>query len=368
MNNQPESPRASTFNRVITYVSGRLLMLFVTIVIGIFLTIIIANMGGYVDEIQRGIIREDVSAAANQNLALRSLTADERLAWINENVRLREKQMGLDKPFVTRAFKFMKDALTLNLGRAQKMTSDRGSQLVRDIILERLPTTLVLFGISGLLLFAAEVLVALALSRHYGGFWDKLLVVLAPVSTSPAWFYGIFLILIFAAMLRWLPFGGMIDAPVPDDWFPYATSLLRHMILPLAAVSLSQFFLSTYNWRTFFLIYSSEDYVEMAKAKGLPSSVIEREYILRPTMPTIITSFALTLIGLWQGFIIMETVFNWPGMGRAYYQAVQFFDVPVIVGMTVINAYMLAATMFILDFIYALVDPRVKVTGGGGQS
>lgn len=367
MTDRTISPNRSTIRRVAVYVFTRLIMLFATVVIGVFLTVLIANMGGYVDEIQRGIIREDVSQSAKQNLALQSASAEERLNWVNEQVRLREKQLGLDQPLMVRAIKFMKDALTLNLGRAQRMTSDKGSQMVRDIILERLPSTLILFGTSGLILFFAEILVALGLSRHYGGFWDKVFVFLAPASTSPAWFYGIFLILIFAAMLQWLPFGGMVDAPVPDNWPEYALSLLRHMLLPLAAVTLSQFFLNTYNWRTFFLIYSNEDYVEMAKAKGLPSRVVEREYILRPTLPTIITSFALTLISLWQGFIIMETVFNWPGMGRAYFQAVQFFDVPVIVGMTVINAYMLAITMFVLDFIYALVDPRVKVGAQGGQ-
>ena len=359
---------SSTLRRILFYAAGRLVMLFITVVVGVFLTIIIANMGGYVDEIIRGTIREDVAQAVNQSMALRSLSTDERAAWIAKEVALREKQAGLDQPFINRAFKFMGDALTLNLGRAQRMTSDKGSGLVRDIILERLPSTLILFGTSGLLLFGAEILLALVVSRHYGSFWDKLLVFLAPVSTSPAWFYSIFLILIFAAMLQWLPFGGMVDAPVPTGWLEYSLSLLRHMILPLAAIALSQFFLSTYNWRTFFLIYSSEDYVEMAKAKGLPAYIIEREYILRPTLPTIITAFALTLIGLWQGFIIMETIFNWPGMGRAYFQAVQFFDTPVIVGMTVINAYMLAITVFVLDFVYALVDPRVKVGAEGGQS
>ena len=360
--------RKSTIKRILVYTVGRLVMLFATIVVGVFLTVMIANMGGYVDEIIRGSIREEVSQDANQNKALRTVSVDERMQWINREVSLREKQAGLDKPFLTRAVKFMANALTLNLGRAQRMTSDKGSQMVRDIILERLPTTLVLFGTSGLILFFAEIFVALAVSRRYGSFWDKLLVFLAPASTSPAWFYGIFLILIFAALFRVLPFGGMMDAPVPDTWFGYVSSLLRHMILPLSAVALSQFFLNTYNWRTFFLIYSGEDYVEMAKAKGLPSHRIERQYILRPTLPTIITTFALTLIGLWQGFIIMETIFDWPGMGRAYYQAVQFFDTPVIVGMTVINAYMLAITVFVLDFIYALVDPRVKIGAEGNHT
>lgn len=360
--------RTSALSRIVQYTANRLFMLLATVIVAIFLTVIIANMGGYVDEIQRGNIREEVSQAANRNRALQGTSTEERSKWINEQVRLREKQLGLDKPFFTRATKFMADALTLNLGRALKMTSDRGSQQVRDIILERLPTTLILFGTSGLLLFFLEIGVALSLSRSYGSFFDKVLVTLAPSSAAPAWFYGIFLILFFASYLRILPFSGMMDAPVPDNAVDYSLSLIKHMILPVAAITLSQFFINTYNWRTFFLIYSSEDYVEMAKAKGLASNVIERDYVLRPTMPTIITAFALTLIGLWQGFIVMETVFNWPGMGQAYYQAIQFFDTPVIVGITVINAYMLMLTVFLLDFIYALVDPRVKVGNTGGRA
>jgi peptide/nickel transport system permease protein len=360
--------QTSAMLRVGRYTARRLVLLIATVVVAIFLTIIIANMGGYVDEIQRGTIREDVAQQANQNRALRGASAEERAKWISENVRLREKQLGLDKPFMVRAVRYMSNALTLNLGRAIRMTSSRGSSQVRDIILERLPTTLILFGTSGLVLFFLEISVALALSRRYGTFLDKLFVALAPSSAAPAWFYGIFLILIFAAGFRILPFSGMMDAPVPDHILDYVISLLRHMILPLAAITLSQFFINTYTWRTFFMIYSTEDYVDVAKAKGLSSAAVERDYVLRPTLPTIITSFALTLITLWQGFIVMETVFNWPGMGQAYYQAIQFFDTPVIVGMTVIYAYMLMITVLLLDFLYALVDPRVKIGSAGAKA
>jgi peptide/nickel transport system permease protein len=135
--------------------------------------------------------------------------------------------------------------------------------------------------------------------------------------------------------------------------------------LPASSLILASFFLSIYNWRTFFLIYSSEDYVETAKAKGLPSRDIERRYILRPTLPTIITSFALLLITIWTGAIITETVFQWPGLGRITFQAIGLYDTPVIVGTTIIYAYLLAITVFLLDFIYALVDPRVKIGTGG---
>jgi len=111
------------------------------------------------------------------------------------------------------------------------------------------------------------------------------------------------------------------------------------------------------------LIYSSEDYVEMAKAKGLSARDIQGNYILRPTLPTIITSFALLVIGSWIGAPIFETIFNWPGLGRALFQAVGLFDTPVIIGETVIFSYLLAITVFLLDLVYALVDPRVKVGG-----
>ena len=215
------------------------------------------------------------------------------------------------------------------------MASDSGSKMVKNIILERLPATLVLFGTADVFLFILAVLIALSLSRKYGSFFDKLFIALAPTSSAPGWFYGIFLILIFAALLHWLPFGGLVDAPPPSSKLLYALSLLKHMILPVAAITLSQIFLSAYTWRTFFLIYSSEDYVDMAKAKGLTSRNIERSYILRPTLPTIITSFALLVIGMWTGAPIFETVFQWPGLGRALFTAVGLYDTPVIVGSTV---------------------------------
>jgi peptide/nickel transport system permease protein len=193
-----------------------------------------------------------------------------------------------------------------------------------------------------------------------------MVIALAPTSAAPGWFYGLFLILIFASLLKVLPFGGMVSAPPPENPVEYALSLLQHMILPVTALLLSAAFLTTYNYRTFFLIYSSEDYVEMAKAKGLPSRMIERRYILRPTLPNIITDLALLLITLWTGAIILETVFNWPGIGQLYAQAIGAQDTPVIVANVVIYGYLLALTVFLLDFIYALVDPRVRI-GEGGQ-
>lgn len=360
--------QAGAFSRVMRYTLLRVFTLFVTVVIGIYLTILIANMGGYVDQIQRGQIREDVQQLARNDPSFKSLTAEQRTTRMEDMIRLREKRIGLDQPFAIRSFRFLSNALTLNLGWAQNMTSDSGSRQVRNIMLERLPPTLLLFASSNILLFIFSVLIALSLSRRYGSTFDRIIISLAPTGSAPGWFYGIFLIVIFASFFRILPYGGMVSAPPPENQFDYFLSLIEHMALPVLAITLSTIFLNAYNWRTFFLIYSSEDYVEMAKAKGLNSRMLEQRYILRPTLPTIISTFALTLISLWTGAPILEGVFNWPGLGRTLLQAVGQYETPVIVGSTVIFAYLLAITVFLLDFVYALVDPRVKVGGGSKNS
>ena len=357
----------TTFGRVARYSVVRLLTLMITVTIGIYLTILIANMGGYVDTIMRGEIRDNTVQSFLANPAFRQLPAATREKLINEKIASQEQRLGLDQPFLIRSVRYLTNAITLNLGRAQNMTSDNGSKQVRNILLERLPATLLLAGTSELFLFFVSVFLALALSRKYGSFWDKVIIALSPTSAAPPWFYGIFLILIFAAVLKILPFGGLVDSPPPKTTFEYGLSILKHLTLPAAAIIISAIFLSIYNWRTFFLIYSSEDYVDMAKAKGLSSRDVERRYILRPTLPTIITNFALLLIALWTGFTITETVFLWPGLGRTLYQAIGLYDTPVIVGSTIVYAYLLAITVFLLDFVYALVDPRVKVGGGGNQ-
>jgi peptide/nickel transport system permease protein len=354
---------SSTLTRVVKYTGLRLVTLFVTIVIGIYLTILIANMGGFVDTIMRGEIRDRVTLTVFQDPAYQHLDVGQKNELAQSQIAHEEERLGLNRPFAIRSMAFLRNALTLNLGRSLNMTSDSGSKQVRLIILERLPPTLLLFGIANLTLFFSSVFIALSLSRRYGSLWDKIVLILTPSSAAPPWFYGLFLILLFAAVFKVLPFGGMVSAPPPKNWFDYSLSLLEHLILPVSALILASIFLSIYNWRTFFLIYSSEDYVEMAKAKGLNSRDIERRYILRPTLPTIITSFALLLITLWTGAIITETVFNWPGLGRTLFRAVSFYDIPVIVGLTIIYSYLLAITVFLLDIVYALVDPRVKVGG-----
>jgi len=359
-----ESATSSSIKRIARFMGFRVIMLIVTIVVGVYATILIANMGGYVDTIMRNNIRETTIMEVAQLTANKAIAPEARQKMVQDMINLEEKRLGLDTPFVIRSFKYLWNGLRLELGRAQYMVSDSGSRTVRLILLERLPATLLLMGSSQLILFFVSVFLALMLSRSYGSFWDKLVIALSPTSAAPPWFYGIFFILIFAAILKVLPFGGMVDSPPPDTTIGYVLNVLKHLILPASSLIVAALFFSIYNWRTFFLIYSSEDYVEMAKAKGLNARDIERRYILRPTLPTIITNFALLLIGLWTGATITETVFLWPGLGRTIFRAIGYYDTAVIVGSTIIYAYLLAFTVFLLDFVYALVDPRVKVGGG----
>ncbi|MDQ7793111.1 MAG: ABC transporter permease [bacterium] len=353
--------------RVARYTATRLVAILATMVVAVYIVILIANMGGHVDVIRKAQIREGVGMFFLNNPDVQMMPAEERVALMDQIVALEEERLGLNTPFMIRSFTYLRNALTLNLGRAEQLFSDSGSRQVRLILLERLPPTLYLMFTGQILLFFTAVFTALYLSQRYASTLDRILVALAPTSAAPAWFYGIFLILIFAAVLKVMPFGGMVATPPPAETWRYALSLLKHLVLPVTAIMMGAVFQAIYFWRTFFLIFSREDYVEMAKAKGLSSRTVERRYILRPTLPAIVTAFAFMVIALWTGAIVLETVFRWPGLGRLLWQAIGLYDTPVIVGAQVIYAYLLAMTVFVLEIVYAILDPRVGVGGRSEQ-
>ncbi|MEN3048602.1 MAG: ABC transporter permease [Candidatus Caldarchaeales archaeon] len=342
------------------YLARRAAVLMLTVVVAVYVTILVANMGGYVDEIVKGELLFEVSSRLRQNPAYRGLNETAFNQLVKEIFDQRVRELGLDQPFFVRSLIYLRDAITLDLGRALFLTSDSGSRSVRLIILERLPSTILLFTTVQVLIFAIGLFGGLYLSRRYGTKVDRTFSYLAALSAIPGWFYGIFLILVFASWLRVLPYGGMVDIPPPEDRFLYALSVLKHMILPIMSWLVAFSFFNIYSRRTFFLIYSSEDFVEVAKAKGIPEHLVRRRYVLRPTLPPIITDFSLTLVASWTGAIITETVFNWPGTGRLFYEAAHIFDTPVLVGLVVIYAYLVVITVFILDLVYALVDPRIR--------
>jgi peptide/nickel transport system permease protein len=348
--------------KIIQFTAKRLFWLFFTVVMGTYLAILIANGGGKMDVVRKTQCLEESMLRCSNDAIHNHRTPEERQLCTDAQVAQCHVRLGLDQPFIERSFYHLLTALTLDLGRAEKLHSDSGSKQVRNILIERLPSTLLLSGTASLLLFFISIQAALYLSRHYDSFLDKTVVALAPTSIAPAWLYGIFLLLIFAGQFSILPWGGMVDNPPPLGWLAYSISIATHLLLPIAAIISASIFFSIYAWRTFFLIYSSEDYVEMAKAKGLPNSLIQQRYILRPALPPIITDFSFMLISLWEGSMVLETVFNWPGLGRLLFQAIGNVDIPVIIGTVVIYGYLLAFTTFFLDIVYAMVDPRVRIS------
>lgn len=347
------------------FIAKRTVTILLVVVIASYLTIIIANMGGYVDQIIKSELTFNINMRYRNDPQYKGYPKDLLDQLINQTINLEIRRLGLDQPFIIRSVLYLKNALTLDLGRALYLTSDRGSRLVRNIILERLPQTVMLFTTATLINFFVSLFIGLYLSRHHGSKLDKLFIAGAPTSVIPGWFYGIFMILIFASFLNVLPYGGIVDVPAPKDPTLYALSMLKHMILPLSSWIIAAFFLGAYSNRTFFLIFSTEDYVEAARAKGVPPRQIETKYILRPSLPPIVTNLALGLINSWGGAIITETVFNWKGLGLLTYKAISAFDTPVIIGVTIIYAYLLAATVLVLDIVYGFIDPRIKVSYGG---
>ena len=342
------------------YVTKKVIASFLIVVIATYLTVIIANMGGHVDEIVRGELEIAVSQQFRQDPRYDGFSTSELQPLINAEFERLIEQRGLNKPFWERSIILLQDAITLDLGRSNMLSSDSGSRSVKNIILERLPQTIILFTTATMINFGLNLFIGLYLSRNYGSWLDKFFISMSPTSAIPGWFYGIFLILIFASNLHWFPYGGILSVPAPKEFVPRMLDMLWHMVLPLSSWVISAFFLGVYANRTFFLIFSTEDYVEAARAKGVPPRQIERNYILRPALPPIVTNLALTLITSWSGAIITESVFQWRGIGMLTRQAIALFDSPILIGTTIIYAYLLAFTVLVLDILYGIIDPRIR--------
>jgi peptide/nickel transport system permease protein len=357
-----EPPRKSVWRPMVRYALVRMVTLVLAVIAAVYLTIVIANFGGFVDE----IVASDIELQVGHMVVagyLADLAPDERQAAVEETVAQMKDDAGLNDPFLLRTIRWLADGLTLNWGepsRSRGYRFNRSGMSVGELISDNLSRTLLLFGVANLLLFVTSVSLALALSRRYGGLFDRLLVLLSPISSAPAWVYGV---LLSTFLLRYFGFssGGTFDTIPTDLQLTHLLVVLRHLLLPFAAIFLAGLFQSVYTWRSFFQVHSSEDYVEMAYARGTPSGRIQRNYILRPTLPALLTSFALLLAVLWQEVIALEHFFNVQGIGRLFVQALTVFDTPMIVAIVTVFAYLLAITVFILDIFYLLVDPRVRI-------
>lgn len=357
-----------TLGRILRYSSVRIITVLLTVAVGLYLTLLIINMGGYVDDIMRGQIAE-MMLGMMMGGQFDDVPEAEREAYLEQVEWQMEESMGLHEPLAIRTLRWWFKGVTLQWGEAERLESlDRESGLVKDVIFSRLPYTLLLVGAANVILFFTSLWVAMILSTQSGKFWDRLLVSLTPISSAPSWVHGVILLAIFALELRILPFKGIYDGIPPETTWELVAQISKHMVLPVMAIVLSVFFQGVYTWRTFFMVHSGEDYVDLAIAKGLPDRIIRRRYLLRPTLPSVITSFAMMLIGFWEGAIALELLFDWPGLGSIFFRAIYAFDRPVVVGIVVMFAYLLGFSVIVLDIIYALIDPRVRLGGNGAST
>jgi len=379
-------PHARLVMRNVRYLAGKALTIAATIFVGVFITVMIANQPS-----RRGLgppespfetslesqIYLVVRSAINNgtiNQMFPGLSDQAQEAALTERLRI---EAGLELPYLPRYLLWTIKALTFNWGQLGNRaaggytaftTPVRGS--ASDIILQYLPNTLLLTGVSYLLVLLLGMPISLYLARNYGKRADRLFALLSPISSVPSWVFGILLIAIFVVQLRLLPYGGMFDSGVPKNPIQYVWQLSKHLTLPVTAIVLSLLFQMVYAWRTFFIIYSEEDYVELARAKGLPPKALNKQYILRPALPYFITSFVTTLIGFWQLNMALESIFNWPGLGWLYIkQALPNFwgesmepgELIIAVGIVVIFAYLLGIVVFVLDLAYVIIDPRIRL-------
>jgi peptide/nickel transport system permease protein len=366
----------------VRFLVGKLLSIAATIFVGVFITVLLTSQPS-----QRGMgppespfetsLKARISLVVQTNVNNGTISSSNGVPYQDQVQALTEKlrdEAGLNLPYLPRHLLWTVKALTFDWGQLGKRTGGWGSQKTTagayEIITHYLPNTLLLVGAAYLLVFLIGMPLSLYLARNYGKRVDRLFAVLSPISSVPSWVFGILLMSIFAFQLRWLPFGGMFDFITPTNPIEYVLTVSKHMILPVTAIALSLLFQIVYAWRTFFIIYSEEDYVELAQAKGLPARILNRQYILKPALPYIITSFATTLISFWQLSMALEVIFRWPGLGWLYIkealpnfwgESMQPGELIIAVGIVVIFAYLLGGVVFLLDFVYVIVDPRLRL-------
>jgi peptide/nickel transport system permease protein len=276
--------------------------------------------------------------------------------------------LGLDKPWYVRLPQLIYRLLVLDLGHSRTLQSSWGSNKISDLVLDRLPNTIILTTTGITFTALVGIWVGLYIGSNIGSKADRVISILSAVSYAlPLWFVGLVLILLlaYAPKILWgvriFPPGGMVSIPPPKDPVAYFLDVLWHLALPLMASFIAFFGSWAYVTRNIVLNVSQEDFVNFARAKGLPESVVRRRYILRPSLPPILTNLILSLAFSISGYIITERVFNWPGMGSLFYNAIRALDEPVIFALTYIFTLVYIVARFVLEMLYIVVDPRIRL-------
>jgi peptide/nickel transport system permease protein len=274
-----------------------------------------------------------------------------------DRVELAER-LGLNDPFPIQFARFLGHAAQGDFG-----ISYRQARPVADLLTERLPATVELAVLSALFAFIVGVTLGVYAAINRRGLVTNTVMVLSLIGVSlPTFLIGIGLIYMFAVELRWLPSFGRGDV-VRIGW--WTTGLLtetgrKSLVLPVLTLGFFQLTLIMRLVRAEMLETMRTDYVRFARARGIPERRIQFRHALRNTMVPVVTIVGLQLGSVIAFAIVTETVFQWPGLGALFVNAVQFVDIPVMAAYLMFVAFVFAAVNFMTDFVYVLIDPRLR--------
>ncbi len=271
---------------------------------------------------------------------------------------LRER-LGLNDPLMVQFFRFIGDALQFEFGQ-----SYQHKRAVSGLILDRLPATLELAMVSAVFTLAVGVPMGVHTGLHRNSLVSKIFMTVSLIGVSlPTFLIGILLIFIFSVQLQWLPSFGRGEVVDLGFW---TTGLLtasgwKAIIMPAVTLGLFQMTLIMRLVRSEMLEVLRSDYIKFARARGLPSRVINFGHALKNTLVPVITIAGLQLGSLIAFAIITETVFQWPGMGLMFLQAIQVVDIPIMAAYLMLIAFFFVMINLIVDMLYYVVDPRLRV-------
>lgn len=274
------------------------------------------------------------------------------------------QDLGLDAPFPVQFATFVGNAVQGEFG-----LSLRQGRKVSTLIAERFPATLELALVAALIALFVGIPLGVYAALRRGRFGSQLLMTLSLLGVSlPTFLIGILLILVFAVWLKWLPSFGRGDVIALGSWTTGLLTLdgLKHLLLPAVTLSVFQLTLIMRLVRAEMLEVLRSDYIKFARARGLSDRAVYFGHALKNTLVPVITITGLQLGSLIAFAIITETVFQWPGMGLLFIQAVQFADIPVMAAYLCLISFIFVTINLLVDMLYFAVDPRLRVEGRAG--
>jgi len=343
------------------YVITRMATMFGVLMITLLITVLL--VGSNMDTIlKQGIVFQvRTEVTENPSIVESFSSVDEFEAFIQKKIEQRNKILGLDEPWFSpqRVGFTMYKILLLDFGHATFLTSDEGSSNVKDIIFEKLPRTILLFTTATIIISIIGIFLGALSASKIGSVIDRITSSFAIISSSfPVWWIGMLMIFLFSFTWQIFPARATPDIPSSDP--AYIGSLLYHMALPLITIVMIGFGAWAYLVRNFMVGIMQEDFIMAKKIIGIKQKKITYTHALKNAAPPIVTILALSLSGSLGGAIITEAVFDWPGMGRLYFEAITVMDLPVIIGATYILTVFFLISIFIADLLYGYFDPRVR--------